>query len=172
MISLHSDHLKRKNLHNPFVSESDVFCPDGWVRTTFEPYHFANRQGTRAQYRPHLLLIKNGLVLNSLLDFLLESVIKVFVEEWYFVESWAESVLKLCIRSLEIKYMLVLLGKLLRKVYKGLLIGLLVGERVLLYEMKASVWVLSDDCTVWDLPNSRVIARGNVLTLVCLTHLN
>lgn len=154
------------------MSESNILCSESWMWTTLEPNHLADSKRTRAQYRPHLLLIKNSFVLNSLLYFLLQSVIKVFVEKWYFVESWAERVLKLCIRSLEVKDMLMFLWKLLGKVYEGLLIGLLVCEWVLFYKMEASIRVLSDNWSISNLPNCHVIAWLGVLALVCLAHLN
>jgi hypothetical protein len=66
-------------------------------------------------------------------------VVEVFIEEGYLIKSGAEGVFELSVGSFQEEDVFVLLGKLFGEVYEGLLIGLLVGKGVFLYEMKSPV---------------------------------
>jgi hypothetical protein len=49
--------------------------------SALETYQLVDSQGTRTKYRPYLLLIKNLLLLDTLLYFLLQVVLEVLVEK-------------------------------------------------------------------------------------------
>jgi hypothetical protein len=109
------------------------------VGASLEANHLADGEGAGTQYRPDFLLIEDLFLLDALLDLLLEGVVQVFIEEGYLVEGGAKGVFQLGVGSLQVEDVLVLLGQLLREVYEGLLVGLLVGEGVLLHEMQTPV---------------------------------
>ena len=100
----------------------------------------------------------------------MKGVIKIFVEEWYLVESGAESVLQLGIGSLHEEDMLVLVWQFFREADEGLLVGLLVGERILFEEVKMVVGVLLDDGSIGQVPDEGVLPVGDGLAVVALTH--
>lgn len=93
MIRLHSYHLQRQNLHNAFVSEPQILGPQRSMRPALKPNHLTDSQRTRAQYGPHLLLIKYFLLLRPLFDLLIKRMIEVLIEQGYLIEGGAEGVL-------------------------------------------------------------------------------
>ena len=158
MIGLHSHHFQREDLDDTLIGQSEVFGLEGRVTSSFETNHLADSQCTGAQYRPHFLFIKDLFLLYSLLDFFLERVVEVFIEEGYLVEGGAKSVLQFGVCPLEVEDVLVLFGKLFGEVYEGLLIGLLVGKGIFLDEMETAVLTLAYDGAV------RNLTEWNVFT--------
>ena len=97
--------------------------------------------------------------------------IHVLVNEINFVKCGAEGVLDFGVRPLQEKDVLVLLGEFLRVIYKGLLVGLLRRERVLLDEVQLVAGLFSHYRAVCYLPHHAEIHRIVGLRTAVLTHL-
>lgn len=73
--------------------QSDVFWKQGSVASTLGPDHFADPKHARTQHWPYLVLIEDYALAVAPLYFFLECVVEILVEEWYFIEGRAESIL-------------------------------------------------------------------------------
>ena len=68
--------------------------------------------------------------------------------------------------------MLMFLWQFLRKVYKSLLIGLLVSKRVLFNKVKSIRIDFLNDRTIWCLAYNCILSIGKSLSIARLSHLN
>ena len=100
----------------------------------------------------------------------MKGVIEILIEEGYLVEGGAESVLQFGIGSLHEEDVLVLVWQFFREVDEGLLVGLLIGVGILFEEMKVIVGMLLDYGPVGQVSDDGVLAIGDGLAVVALTH--
>ena len=80
------------------------------MRPPVDADHLADPQGAWAQDGPDLLLVEHLALVVALLDFPLERMVEVLVEEWYFVEGGAEGVFEFGVGAFEVEDVLVLFG--------------------------------------------------------------
>jgi hypothetical protein len=107
----------------------------------------------------------------ALLDFSLQRVVEVLVEEGYFVEGGAEGVFEFGVGAFEVQDVLVLFGQLLGEVDERLLVGLLVRERVLFEEVQSVAARLLHDRTVRRFAEHQVLSARKRLSIAALSHL-
>ncbi len=171
VVPVHPHHLQRQYFDESLLVEADVFGGEGGVGAPVDADHFADPQGARAQHRPHLFLVEDFALVVALLDFSLQRVVEVLVEEGYFVEGGAEGVFEFGVGAFEVQDVLVLFGQLLGEVDERLLVGLLVRERVLFEEVQSVAARLLHDRTVRRFAEHQVLSARKRLSIAALSHL-